>query len=576
MRAATLLFLGLACAGTAAASCDFEYRISPHFSTVPRSFDVALSFDAAGRQQTHLHLNDGFAGLRDLSAALSEWSADPGAKVAATVDAGTWRVDHGERQRVTVRYRVRAALADPDGWQPQSPEQQFRPQVGSNWLQFFGHAALVDVAEANRDAKPLESCLYFDPLPRMAVVASSHGIGQGPDTLVSVAGPPSALMNAFYAAGTGWRLHTRRLASGKLHVLVRNLWAFTDDKFADQVARVVDTQRGFWGHEPEADQLFVLTSNRADGVRSAGVRVHRTAVLHAARDFRLDSSSFNELVGHENLHEWIPRRLGGALSGQAGLQTWFSEGFTDYYTHRLLLRSGVWSLQRYADALSGAMRGYRQSPVRRLSNVQAAQRRLSDREIGQLPYLRGEFLALRWDMALRAKGHPGLDRLMRTLKLPPSAASASAQGAVERLLGALKPLLGNMPRDDLVRHVDQAEEFSFGPGWLGPCFEFTTERVPPWTLGLSHQSFETSQVTGVDPDGPAAAAGLRDGMQLAGWSLPGRDGQDEVELWIRRSGGSGTYRVAYRPEGPGLIEQPRYRVREDALADPACRAWAER
>jgi hypothetical protein len=179
-------------------------------------------------------------------------------------------------------------------------------------------------------------------------------------------------------------------------------------------------------------------------------------------------------------------------------------------------------------------------------------------------------------MALRAKGHPGLDRLMRTLKLPPSAASSSAQGAVERLLGALKPLLGNMPRDDLARHVDQAEEFSFGPGWLGPCFEFTTERVPPWTLGLSHQSFETSQVTGVDPDGPAAAAGLRDGMQLAGWSLPGRDGQDEVELWALRSGGSGTYRVAYRPEGPGLIEQPRYRVREDALADPACRAWAER
>ena len=576
MRTATLLFFGLAQACTALAACDFEYRISPHFSTVPRSFDVTLSFDAAGRRDTHLRLNDGFAGLRDLSAALSAWSADPGAKVSDTVDAATWRVEHGERQRVTVRYRVQAALADPDGWQPQAPEQQFRPQVGSNWLQFFGHAALVDVAEAGAATGPQQSCLYFDPLPRQAVVASSFGVGQGPDAMVSVDGPPSALMNAFYAAGTGWRLHTRRLASGKLHVLVRNLWVFTDEKFADQVARVVDTQRGFWGHEPEADQLFVLTSNRADGVRSAGVRVHRTAVLHAARDFRLDSGSFNELVGHENLHEWIPRRLGGTLPGRAGLQTWFSEGFTDYYTHRLLLRSGVWTLQRYADALSGAMRSYRQSPVRHLANIEAAQRRLSDRDIGQLPYLRGEFLALRWDMALRAKGHPGLDRIMRALRLPATAPPPTEQGAVERLLAALRPVLGDMPRDDLARHVDRAEEFSAGPGWLGPCFDFITERVPPWTLGLSYRSFETSQVTGVDPDGPAAAAGLRDGMPLAGWSLPGRDGQDEVELWVRRSGGSGTYRVAYRPEGPGLIEQPRYTVRDSALADPACRAWAER
>jgi predicted metalloprotease with PDZ domain len=575
-RTAATALLALALAGTAQA-CDYDYSIAPRFLARPRVFDVTLTFNPAGRSETLLRLNDGFAGLGDLSSALSGWAASPGASVHATGDPGAWRVQHGPKERVTVAYQVRGGLADPDRLEPQPAEQQYRPQVGANWLQFFGHAALVDVQEADQrgaGAAPVQSCLVFDRFPARSVAATSRGSGPAATTEIAVNGPPSELMNSFYAAGPGWRLLTRQLPSGQLHIAMRNFWPMSDAQFADQVARVIDTQRAFWGNERQSDQLVVLTSNQAPGVRNTGVRVHRAAVLHAARDFRPEGNTFGELVGHENLHEWIPGRLGGAGSGRAPLQTWFSEGFTDYYTHRLMLRSGAWTLQRYADELTAAIRQYQQSPYRNLPNTDAARRRHSDRDIGQLPYMRGEFLALRWDAALRARSHAGLDQVMRGLLLPPGPASAAQPPAADRLLAALRPLLGELPRQDLARHVDTGDDFEFTPDLLGPCFEYTAELVPPWTLGFEFRSFEAGQALGVDADGPAAAAGLREGMWLAGWTLPGRDSGGQVELWVRQ--GSGTARIAYLPQGRGLAEQPRYRVRADAEANAACKGWLQR
>jgi predicted metalloprotease with PDZ domain len=35
---------------------------------------------------------------------------------------------------------------------------------------------------------------------------------------------------------------------------------------------------------------------------------------------------------------------------------WLSEGFTDFYTFRLLVRDGIWSNEQYADAVNDVLR----------------------------------------------------------------------------------------------------------------------------------------------------------------------------------------------------------------------------
>ncbi|MGL1562936.1 hypothetical protein ACSTHQ_00210, partial [Vibrio parahaemolyticus] len=78
-------------------------------------------------------------------------------------------------------------------------------------------------------------------------------------------------------------------------------------------------------------------------------------------------------------HTWNPWRLGrmaGAPAERADY--WFSEGFTDFYARRLLLRSGVFSLEEFAADWNDALRAYANNPARLEPNRRVVERFWSD------------------------------------------------------------------------------------------------------------------------------------------------------------------------------------------------------
>ena len=166
-----------------------------------------------------------------------------------------------------------------------------------------------------------------------AAAFGSHFNGRG-EHLFAFTGSPAQLRHAFYGGGAGWRLSDRSLANGPVHIAVRGRCALDDAVFADQAAALIDTQRRFWD-DPHASaqaeaQWLVLTPNFVRG-NVGGTLVHQAAVLHAGADFSPSHPSFAFLIGHENLHQWIPGRF-GAQGGDEPLRErhdWFSEGFSD-------------------------------------------------------------------------------------------------------------------------------------------------------------------------------------------------------------------------------------------------------
>ena len=398
---------------------------------------------------------------------------------------------------------------------------------------------------------------------------------------------------------------TGRCRGGSLALALRGSFPKLDDAaFADGAARLVDLQRRFWdGAAPAAGatpdrQWLVLTPNHLSGGNSGGTLVNQVAVLHVPQDFSVGSSTFEFLVAHENLHQWFPRRFGVHGGGQSGPDDneqrdvphyWFSEGFTDHYSYRLLLASGLWSLDHYADQLTQRARAYLGSPARHLGAGQIAARFFSDREAGRQMYLRGELLALHWDAALRRAGRGTLTQLLQGLLLPAAGAdeddSARKQTAAsERVLAALSLALagsGVQPREEIERYVMRGELLPVGmadTSWtadeLSPCLRPEIERVHRWELGFDRESFRTRVLQGVDPGGPAHGAGLRDGMALAGFSVYGGDISRDVQLWIKDEGkDKKPLLVSYRPVSREALPMPRWRAREGALDDAACRAW---
>lgn len=556
----------------ASAPCDVFYRITPHYDSTPRHIDVELSFDAEGRRESWLRLAS-WAGINDFGAALVPAPEQAvGVKLLAGDSVNRWKVGHETKGRVSVSYQVRATLDDPDDGREQQQEQLYRTQIGRNWFQFFGYGVLPTV-EAWDDTRSGRMCVsVVQPSGEIGPLLGSYMDGKVKlHASMELNGPQSQLRHAFYAGGPGWRVTERQLAGGPVVVASRGPQAVDDTRFADQVAQLLNVHRKFWGDSSSPRQTVVRTPNN-NPRNNGGTLVHQTSVLHVSRDFGLSGESFEFLIAHENLHQWFPQRLGGR-NMDSPQNYWLSEGFTDYYTHRLLLASGLWTLDRYAEVLTLTLRGYWRSPARNATAESIAPRFFSDRDAGKQMYSRGEMLAMGWDRALRVKDPAGLDGLLRDLLLT-SEQAAKAEAPHERVLKALSNSLGNLPRDQVQTHIVQGNSFAMGDGMAGPCFSLGWSEVPRWVLGFDSASFAKRSAIGVAADGPAYKAGLREGMVLRGWSVYGDDTSKEVLLHIKTEGGNKELR--YLPVNGSTDRLPTMVVRTGATTDASCQEWIRR
>lgn len=185
------------------------------------------------------------------------------------------------------------------------------------------------------------------------------------------------------------------------------------------------------------------------------------------------------LALHEALlRQRLPDRLGPQVvlgRHDDALRAWLGEGLVAYALHRLPLQWGLWTLDDYAALINRRIADHLASPVLGASNAQVARGWMHDPALAALPSARGEWLALHWQQALRAAGHPGLDALLRTLMLP--SAQARREGtlsqplATHRLLAALRRVLGQRAHQDIERWIEQGQRFDFRADLLGPCFE---------------------------------------------------------------------------------------------------------
>ncbi len=561
----------------AAARCDASWRVVPRLDAPRRAFDVELTFDAKARTSTVLLVTREWGGVTDFAKAFGGWRTGAAhQRVEPGGDPASVRVVHRPGERVVVRYRVAVTVADPGDTPFPDHRDSYRPLAGGDWFQFFGHAVLAAPSPLAEGAAPANLCVAIDRAPP-GTIATSHGTARGTAWRATVTGRPDRVLQAVYVGGR-IGVAERTLPGGRLVVARRGEWSTPLEALADATARVVAGHRDFWNDHAFPYFLVTLVPNGHPSGSYGGTAVEQAFAMNAAADFRVPGPVFDFLVGHEHLHTWIPWRV-GSLGDEAteAQHYWFSEGFTDYYAHRLLVRAGLWSLDRYADALNAKIARYLASPERTAPNARIRDAHAESADLTDLPYQRGELLALRLDAMLRERG-TDLDAVMRSLVLARADAERlEREGrshpdalATARLSAALLPRLGDALRD-VERSIVEGDLVAFPGDLLGPCFDVSAEVRPRWTLGFAPRSFRAGVAEGVDPAGPAYAAGLRDGDRLESYSVRRDDVATPVRLTIRDAGGA-VREVSYLPAAPGS-EVPVYRTDARRQATEACRRW---
>ena len=568
MRLLAALLLAAVGGASAASDCAIEYRFVPPQDGTAGWMRVELAFDAAGREETRLKVAADWGGVADFHRAVRDVHV-PGISGASRVkgEPNVWVVKHAPAGRVQARYFIVNDVKETDEG-ALDHRDFYRNMVGRAHLHFFGHGTLLQ-PEALSEAEAVPTCFDFTALPAGWRFASN----QGEDARRFRARlTPSVARSSVFVAGD-FRLHRREVEGRPIWVAMRGAWKFSDDRFVEAAARVVASHRAFWSDHDFPSYLLTLVPNRQPSGSTGGTGLHESFAMHASDDFEVPGPAFDHIVAHEHLHTWVPRRL-GTMGPDESRRYWFSEGFTNYLTHRLLLRAGLWTLDDYARRLNEVMEQHWLAPGRDLANGQVAARFWIDGAAQKVPYVRGEVLALLWSRRLSGQG-ASLESVLRSLRLEAGRGPRETDGrpedlAVNRLRAALAPHLGAVVDADLARHVEAGEAIEAGGDFLGPCFAGERQPRARFELGFDNASLKTRVVAGVVKGSAAEQAGLRDGMDLRGWSIHG-EATREAEIRVLENGKIRAIR--YLPASAERVPVPQFKVKAGAAGDPACAAW---
>src|SRR5581483_10216652 len=192
---------------------------------------------------------------------------------------------------------------------------------------------------------------------------------------------------------------------------------------------------------------------------------------------------FVSMVSHELFHLWNVKRIIPAafkpydyLRETPTRLLWVMEGLTSYYGDLMLLRSGVWTAQRYLDDLADEIERLESAPGKEVLSLSQAsfdgwlQEQMHDRANAWISfYDKGKIAGALLDLELRRRGR-SLDEVMLTLWRDYGMTGRGVEeDAVERIAG--------LP-EFFARYVDGADPLPYEELFAAAGVEFVSRRRP--------------------------------------------------------------------------------------------------
>jgi predicted metalloprotease with PDZ domain len=358
-----------------------------------------------------------------------------------------------------------------------------------------------------------------------------------------------------------WTQDTFEVDGKRYHVVVHSFGPEGNKRpsLVKDIERIVRAQTAMWGPTEFTDYTFLI-HYAADDHSGDGME-HLTSTQIIEPGALSEPGVYEETLGtvsHEFFHVWNVKRLRpeelGPWDFTRPLRTrglWVAEGFTNYYGHLMLRRSGIWSDKRFLDREAQTIRRIELAPGSRLMSAEdssmsapfiddaphAQLTNLSNTSISYYP--KGELIGLVMDLLVRgrSKGKASLDDVMRQMydefyvKSPNSSYYLRGRGyQTEDLERVVSQVSAADFSDFFKRHVRSVEVLPYGEAFSYAGLRLVkTQAKEPFDAGLSLESEDTLLIESVRNGSPAEDAGLQAGDEIL--SLAGRG--VTIETWLK-------------------------------------------
>ena len=550
MRFVVAVAVVLACSVAASADNTVRYSLSPVVAQGKlEALAVEIAFTGGSDGETVLQLPNEWGGKKELYQGVRDLQVTGEGVVISEPEPAKRIVKHAPGAALTVSYRI---VQYWPGEPAASGDNEYRPIVQPTYFQVLGNAIFIEPVRDGFDEN-VPATFVLKGLPNGWSFASDleHG----------TMGRKLLLGDVIESVAVGGDF--RVLRRGLLRVAIRGTWSFTDDKFVDRVNAIVASHLRFWNDPDEPFLVTVLPLKSEPGRSSLGGTGRSDAFAFFATD-NAEDVTLNRVLAHEHLHTWIPRRIGSMPDAKnEAADYWLSEGFTDFYTARLLLRDGIWSLEDYVTETNSLLKDYATSSARTAPNSRVVADFWNDPDVGKLPYQRGALLATMWDARLRAVsgGKRDFDDVMFAMKARAAAATGKAPLASTLFREEMKAA-GVDAAPDLARYVETGDALLLPADVFGSCGNVATLDVAEFDRGFDpRKTAENGNViTDLREDSPAYRAGLRNGMKIVKREA-GKPGDSRVPVTYRVIDNGAERVITYQPEGKKRITLQEFTLR---------------
>jgi predicted metalloprotease with PDZ domain len=532
------VFACLAGATTALADTAIEYSVSP-VMTGPNLTALAITVRLDGEDDgdTVLNLPNEWGGKTKLYESIRDLRI-AGGDLIAQPDPAKRLVHHRPKAKLFISYKI---VQTWPGEPKADGANEYRPIIQPRYFQVLGNAIFIT---PERDDHP-SAKFSIAGLPAGWSFASDLEHGAMGRKLVLDDIVESVLV------GGDFRVLTR----GKVRLAIRGKWSFTDEDLIGRLQPIIESHQRFWGDPAEPFLVTALPLKYDPGAMSLGGTGRGDAFVFFATD-NAESARLNKILAHEHLHTWIPARIGAMPKDDEAKDYWLSEGFTEFYTARLLVRDGLWSLKDYVDALNEMLLDYATSKVRAAPNAKIVTDFWKDPETEQLPYQRGQLLANVWDQRLRliSDGARDLDDVVLAMKARVKAMAGEEPPLATVLFAEEAGKLGLDVSADVARFVTAGAPVLLDADIFQPCGKVETADLAEFDRGFdAEKTAENGNViVGLRDDGPGYRAGLRNGMKIIKRET-GKPGDSRVALTYRVMDGGRERVITFMPEGTRRI-----------------------
>lgn len=270
-----------------------------------------------------------------------------------------------------------------------------------------------------------------------------------------------------------FRLNEFSIGGESVVTAVRGQWSFGDEQFQKNIKTVLETQRNFWSAGKFPYFLVSLIPSGPDCCHYAGTSLTNAMSLFISEKATLNDSMAH-MMAHESFHAWNGRLIKRAYPEE--LVFWFSEGFTNYYARKFNLASGLINRQSYVQGINDVLKDYYSSPARTAQNQRVLGEFWSNQKINQLPYLKGEILAMIWNDKLQKRTGKSLDDFMKSVLK--RSLSASARISNQTINETMSQWLPEGVNQDIQSFVENGELFKDLPQKLDACIELQHSPSP--------------------------------------------------------------------------------------------------